>query len=76
MFREGLVDIDPEDEDLAAQLVELRYERQAGRIKIEEKKTMKIRLGRSPDDSDGLALASMDKQLVPGVAGVKRVLWG
>ena len=76
LFREGLIDIDPDDEDLAADLVELRYSRQAGRIKIEEKAQVKVRLGRSPDDGDAIMLASLERAQLPGGGGVKRVLWG
>ncbi len=76
LFREGLIDIDPDDEDLAADLVELRYARQAGRIKIEEKAQVKVRLGRSPDDGDAIMLSSLEKKHMPGGGGTMRIMWG
>lgn len=59
---EGNLDIDPEDEDLAAQLVAIRYKRgSGGRIQIESKAEMSKRLGiSSPDEMDGVVLAFCD----------------
>ena len=59
-FREGNIDIDSKDEDLAAQLVDLRYKRSSGRIQIESKQEMKKRGKRSPDDADAVMLAFID----------------
>lgn len=57
-FETGDIDIDEEDDDLAAQLVELRYKRtSAGKIQLESKDEMKKRLGHSPDEADALMLA-------------------
>ena len=57
-FETGLMDIDEFDEDLAAQLVEIRYRRtSSGKVQIESKEEMKKRLGHSPDDADALMLA-------------------
>ena len=67
LFQSGEIGIDPKDEDLAAQLVDLRYKpTSTGKVQIESKKDMKMRLGRSPDDADALALACM----VEKVSGV------
>lgn len=57
-FQEGSIDIDEADDDLAAQLVDLRYKRtSSGRIQIESKEDMRRRGKSSPDDADALMLA-------------------
>lgn len=61
-FEEGSIDIDPEDEDLAAQLVALRYKRSSGRLQIESKEDMRRRGVESPDDADGVMLAFLPDQ--------------
>lgn len=62
-FQEGTIDIDPDDDDLASQLSELRYYRTSkGLIKIESKDEMKARGKHSPDDADALALAFGDRR--------------
>lgn len=53
LMEEGLVDLDPEDEDLAAQLQSRKYWMDsAGRIHIEKKEDMKKRGLPSPDRAD------------------------
>lgn len=59
-FREGLIDLDPKDEDLAAQLSAIRYKRSGGRIQIESKEEMRKRGVSSPDDADAVMLAFLD----------------
>lgn len=58
-FVEGNIDIDPGDEDLAAQLVAIRYKRgSGGRIQIESKAEMSRRLRiSSPDEMDAVVLS-------------------
>ena len=57
-FEHGEIDIDPEDDELANQLVNLRMKRSAGRIQIEEKVEMKKRLGgKSPDELESVMLS-------------------
>lgn len=66
-FEDGTIDIDIEDDDLAAQLVALRYKpTSAGKIQIESKKDWKGKASvdeirnnvkPSPDDADALMLA-------------------
>lgn len=46
----------PNDEKLCKDLTNVRYEIANGRLKLEEKKAVKQRLGRSPDTADALAL--------------------
>lgn len=59
-FEQGLIDIEENDEDLAAQLVEIKYRRtSSGKVQIESKEEMKKRLGHSPDDADATMLASL-----------------
>ncbi len=63
-FREGRIDLDPEDEDVVADLCALRYTVDSkGRIRIEAKEQARKRLGRSPDRADALALAAMGQEL-------------
>lgn len=58
-FESGEIDIDPEDEDLAAQLGSIKYEfDKKGKILIESKKSMKARGLPSPDRADTLMLSS------------------
>lgn len=58
IFEKGLIDIDPEDEELAAQLSSIRWSVDSkGRILIESKKDMKKRGVASPDDADTCAIA-------------------
>lgn len=59
-FREGNIDLDPRDEDLAAQLSAIRYKRSGGRIQIESKEEMKKRGVASPDDADAVMLSFLD----------------
>lgn len=59
-FEDGDIDLDPEDEDLAAELVALKWERSSrGRIKMESKLDMKRRGLGSPDRADALMLACL-----------------
>lgn len=56
-FQEGSIDIDPDDEDLAAQLCDMRYKRtSAGKIQVESKDEMKRRGKTSPDEADAVML--------------------
>lgn len=58
LFESGDIDIDPDDDELANQLVNLRMKRSAGRVQIEDKDEMKKRLnGKSPDELESLMLA-------------------
>lgn len=58
-FESGQIDIDPTDDQLAAELGALRFEYDSrGRIKIESKDDLRARTGGgSPDRADALALA-------------------
>lgn len=70
-FREGNIDLDPNDESLAAQLCAIRYKRSGGRIQIESKEDMRRRGVSSPDDADAVMLSFLD---VP-VEEKKTPLW-
>lgn len=68
MFEKGEVDLDPVDEELAAQLSEIRYKYDGkGRIHIESKEEMKRRGLASPDRADAFVLS-----LAPDRAGEDR----
>lgn len=59
LFEAGLIDIDPEDEDLHAQLGSIKWEMDsAGRISVETKKDMKTRGLPSPDRADTLMMVT------------------
>lgn len=58
LFREGLVDLDPDDDRLAAQLGSIKYStRSDGRILIESKDDMRARGMPSPDRADAVMMA-------------------
>lgn len=58
LFEEGLVDLDAEDEDLQAQLTNIKWEPDsAGRVVIESKKDMIKRGVPSPDHADGAMMS-------------------
>jgi len=63
-FIDGDIDLDPDDLDLAAELVAIKYDRSSrGRTKIESKDEMRKRLdGRSPDNADALMLCFLDRR--------------
>jgi len=57
-FQDGRIDLDPDEEDLIAQLVDIQYRRTGrGLIQIESKDEMKARGKRSPDEADAVMLA-------------------
>jgi len=73
MFATGLIDLDAEDEDLIAQLVDLQYRRTSrGLIQIESKEEMKARGKKSPDDADAVMLACAKS----GGATKTKITWG
>ena len=58
LFQDGAVDLDPEDEELAAQLGSIKWKiDSAGRIQIESKEDMKKRGLPSPDRADAVMMA-------------------
>jgi len=60
-FQAGTIDIDEHDDDLAAQLVDLKYKRNSkGKIQMESKDDIKRRGKPSPDDADALMLSNLD----------------
>jgi hypothetical protein len=71
-FQQNEIDIDPDDEDLAAQLVDLKYKRNSkGQIVMESKDDIKRRGKPSPDDADAVMLAN-----IPAKAKKKKATWG
>jgi phage terminase large subunit len=68
LFQDGEIAIDPKDEELSAQLKDLRYEpTSGGRIIIESKESMKRRGLRSPDRADAVMLACIPTRRRSGV---------
>lgn len=63
LFQDGGIAIDPTDDDLAAQLLDLRYESTPqGRIILESKESMRRRGKNSPDRADALMLAFLPER--------------
>lgn len=63
-FQEGQMDIDPNDDDLAGQLAEIKFKRSSsGKIQIESKDEMKRRGLHSPDDADAVMLAVLPEAM-------------
>jgi hypothetical protein len=76
-FESGDIDIDPNDEDTVAQLVELRYKRTSrGQIQIESKEEMKRRNIPSPDDADAIMLAFLPEEVAPRAPRLRQISWG
>jgi hypothetical protein len=70
-FQDGTIDLDPDDDDLAAQLVDIRWKRtSAGKILIESKEEMMKRGRASPDEADAVMLAFLR------VPGLRAGTWG
>lgn len=68
-FERGDIDIDPLDEDLAAELVSIHYKRtSAGKIQIESKDEAKRRGVASPNRADALMLADAMPKYAPSSA--------
>jgi hypothetical protein len=65
-FRSGQMDIDPEDEELATQLVSIKWKvNSAGKIQVESKEEMKKRGIASPDRADSLMMSSVEDVVWP-----------
>jgi hypothetical protein len=77
LFERGLMDIDPNDDDLAAELLSIRYERRSnGKIKIADKrKDSSGKIIASPNRAESLMLAAAPKRLVKTVSEVE-IQWG
>lgn len=77
LFQQGLIDIDAEDDDLAAQLVDLRYKRNSrGQIQMESKDEIKARGKPSPDDSDSVMLANLRHTGAVQEVRIREAAWG
>jgi hypothetical protein len=75
LFQDGLIDIDPLDEDLAAQLAALKYDANSkGETIIISKKELKDDLRRSPDEAEAIMLAFI--KAPSGIKRVKGATWG
>jgi len=65
-FEQGEVDIDPDDDKLAAQLGSIKWGIDSrGRIKIESKDEMRKRGFPSPDRADAMAMAFAGRPAAP-----------
>lgn len=64
LFERGEIDIDPADEDLAADLSDIKWKPDSkGRVVIEPKEDMKKRIGHSPDEADAVSMLFMPERL-------------
>lgn len=76
-FQAGCVDIDAEDDDLAAQLVDLRYKRNSrGQIQMESKDEIRARGKPSPDDADAMMLSRLQYLGGNTAIRVREAAWG
>jgi hypothetical protein len=58
LMEEGLIDLEPEDEDLLAELYEVKFKNTStGQILIEPKEDIAQRLGHSPDRADAFVMS-------------------
>jgi hypothetical protein len=73
MFEQGAIDLDPVDEELAAQLCSIKWDVDSrGRVRVERKEDMRRRGLPSPDRADALAMALLEHATVVDVAAHKR----
>lgn len=76
-FQSGEIDIDPDDEDLAAQLVDIRWRPTSrGQVQIESKEEMRKRGKSSPDDADAVMLAFYDPPVSAPEKSIRVGTWG
>jgi len=77
-FQEQQIDLDPDDDDLAAQLVDIKFKRTStGKIQIESKDEIKRRGKSSPDEADAVMLACLPEHLCgPRPVRELEVSWG
>lgn len=65
MMMNGLVDLDPKDEKISKQLLQIKYQITArGSIQIENKRDMRARNVKSPDELDAVVYATMDTSYI------------
>jgi phage terminase large subunit len=73
MFEQDAIDLDPDDEELAAQLCAIKWEVDSrGRVKVERKEDMRRRGLPSPDRADAVAMALVQFEQVVDVASHKK----
>ena len=76
LFQDGLIDLDPEDEDLQAQLTSIKWSMDsAGRVCVETKDEMKKRGLPSPDRADAVMMSTAPPtgaQTIPDSPSKKR----
>lgn len=77
LFERGLIDIDPDDDDLAGELLSIRYERKSnGKLKIADKrKDANGKVIASPNRAESLMLAAAPQRFVHGITELE-VMWG
>jgi hypothetical protein len=75
LFQDGTIDIDPLDEDLAAQLAALKYDANSrGETIIIGKKELREEIDRSPDEAEAVMLAFIKPPVLPKKPS--RATWG
>jgi hypothetical protein len=75
-FEQGRIDIDPLDDDLAAELSAIKFKRvSSGKIQIESKIDMKRRGQPSPNRADALMLAHASPRMIKGGVLAGRSTW-
>jgi phage terminase large subunit len=67
MMEAGLIDIEPEDTDLQAELMEVHFKVDSGgRTQIEAKEDITARIGHSPDRADAFVMALQKQAVLTG----------
>jgi hypothetical protein len=75
LFQEGTIDIDPLDDDLAAQLAALKYDSNSkGETVIISKKDLRDEIHRSPDEAEAVMLAFIKPPTIPKKK--QKATWG
>jgi hypothetical protein len=78
LFEHGQIDIPPDDDDLVAQLVDLRFKRRSnGKIEMESKDEVRRRTKSSPDEADAVMLSCLPDGLSgPSSIEEREASWG
>jgi hypothetical protein len=73
MFEQGEIDLDPNDDELAAQLCAIKWDVDSrGRVRVERKEEMRRRGLPSPDRADAVAMALVQHEALVDLAAHRK----
>jgi phage terminase large subunit len=73
LFEQGEIDLDPDDDELAAQLCAIKWDVDSrGRVRVERQKEMRRRGLPSPDRADAVAMALVQNEAVVDLAAHRK----